>query len=224
MNKIISYSLYGTNKRYTINALVNLELCKKFYPDWKVYLHYDVSVPSVIIKELQKFDNCILIEKTGIHHGRMWWRLLGYDYGDIFISRDIDSHVTEREVDAVEEWLNSSKHLHIMRDHSGHNKKIQGGMFGIKKSERLLSMKDIIGNRIYLHQNYGDDEEFLSTTIYSMFLGDMMVHDSHPRPWELDKTNDWRKPILGEQFIGTPQFVDWPWINKDLVEKYKELY
>lgn len=222
--KIVSYSLYGDKKRYTINSLVNLELCKKYYPDWRVVIYYDATVPGVIINEIKKFDNCQLIEKTGIHHGRSWWRFLSYDIADVFMSRDIDSHITEREVDAVEEWLSSPKSMHIMRDHQGHNRRIQAGMFGIKKSNRLESMKNLIGDRITQRQHYGNDEDFLSQIVYPIFVGDMMVHDSWPRPWESDKTNEWRKPILGEQFIGTPQFIEGPWINIDIINKYKNLY
>ena len=36
---------------------------------------------------------------------------------DIFLSRDLDSAITVREVEAVEEWLESEKMLHVMRDH-----------------------------------------------------------------------------------------------------------
>ena len=36
---------------------------------------------------------------------------------DAFMSRDLDSIIKLREVDAVEEWLESGKTLHVMRDH-----------------------------------------------------------------------------------------------------------
>jgi len=40
---------------------------------------------------------------------------------DIFISRDVDSIIWRREVDAVDEWLNRSNYtFHLMRDHKFH--------------------------------------------------------------------------------------------------------
>ena len=222
MKKIISFSLYGNNKKYTINSLVNLELCEKFYPDWNVFFHYDDTVPAYIINEMKKFSNCTLIKKEGIHHDRMWWRLFGYDYGDLFISRDADSHITEKVVAAVEDWLDSDKNMHIMRDHIGHYNKIQGGMFGIKKNDKIPSMKNIIENQINRSRNYGDDEDFLSKNIYPLFVGDMVVHDSFSRPWGNDKTHEWRVHLPEDQFIGNPQEYSRS-MNLNIVEKYYNL-
>ncbi|CAF1684749.1 unnamed protein product, partial [Didymodactylos carnosus] len=35
-------------------------------------------------------------------------------------SRDLDSALTQRELDAVTEWLKSNKSFHTMRDHPYH--------------------------------------------------------------------------------------------------------
>ena len=43
------------------------------------------------------------------------WFPIGESFVDTFISRDSDSCLTERETDAVNEWLNSSQVFHIMR-------------------------------------------------------------------------------------------------------------
>jgi hypothetical protein len=45
------------------------------------------------------------------------WRFLpiGDSFVDIFLSRDSDSNLQERELHAVNEWLNSSTLFHIMR-------------------------------------------------------------------------------------------------------------
>ncbi len=34
MNKVISFSLWGDNPKYTIGAIKNAELSKTIYPDW----------------------------------------------------------------------------------------------------------------------------------------------------------------------------------------------
>ncbi len=46
---------------------------------------------------------------------------------DIFMSRDVDSIIWRREVDAVEEWLRSNYTFHLMRDHQSHGVIILAG-------------------------------------------------------------------------------------------------
>ena len=53
------------------------------------------------------------------------------------LSRDLDSRPTRREVAAVEEWLDSSKAVHIMRDHPSHKAAIMAGMWGAALAARF---------------------------------------------------------------------------------------
>ncbi len=39
---------------------------------------------------------------------------------DIYFSRDLDSVISDREVEAVKEFLASQAAVHVMRDHPGH--------------------------------------------------------------------------------------------------------
>ena len=55
----------------------------------------------------------------------------------IFISRDLDSRITAREVAAVTEWLQSGKPLHSMRDHPRDDVPLMAGMWGARRSEEL---------------------------------------------------------------------------------------
>ncbi len=49
-------------------------------------------------------------------HKMMWrWLPIGDDFVSIFSSRDLDSILHQREVDAVEFWMKSNKPAHIMR-------------------------------------------------------------------------------------------------------------
>lgn len=52
----------------------------------------------------------------------MTWRFLPLmdDLVDIIISRDSDSPILQREVDAVQEWLESNSTFHAMRDNPYH--------------------------------------------------------------------------------------------------------
>ena len=78
----------------------------------------------------------------------MNWRFLptiDWQVG-LFMSRDLDSLISKREVAAVEEWLYSPKSFHMMRDHPQHLSEIMGGLWGLKvrKMERFLMVNSFI--------------------------------------------------------------------------------
>ncbi len=61
-------------------------------------------------------------------NGRMFRFLVMLDPNvDVFISRDTDSVILRREVDAVDEWLRSNYTFHLMRDHKNHTAIILAG-------------------------------------------------------------------------------------------------
>ena len=53
---------------------------------------------------------------------------------DVFVSRDIDSLIFKREVDAVNEWLQSNYTFHLMRDNTYHGSLILAGNSNIRSS------------------------------------------------------------------------------------------
>ena len=67
----------------------------------------------------------------------MLWRFLPTldPQVSVFLSRDLDSVFTGREVAAVREWLQSGKSLHSMRDHPAHHHPLMAGMWGTKISQ-----------------------------------------------------------------------------------------
>ena len=58
---------------------------------------------------------------------------------DMFMSRDLDSRIHEREVEAVEEWFSSDQPVHAMRDHPQHNTAILGKGAKVTKYRELDS-------------------------------------------------------------------------------------
>ena len=58
---------------------------------------------------------------------------------DIFFSRDLDSRINDRELAAVNEWLDSEKPFHIIRDHIDHGHvPILAGLWGTRTSNSLI--------------------------------------------------------------------------------------
>jgi len=182
MKKVISFSLWGNSPTYNIGAIKNAELSIINYPDFECwfYIHTD-SVPEQTINELRKFQNCKIIFKTGDLNvvKPMMWRFEAIDDSEveIMMSRDTDTRILPREVLAVNEWLNSDKLFHIMRDHPHHNFCILGGMFGTRKNPQIQSWKTQI-DKINQNGNRDYDQDFLRNHIYPIIKNDSIIHAS----------------------------------------------
>lgn len=199
MKKIISFSLWGDNPKYTIGALKNAAIAKKLFPDWICRFYCGSNTPSEIIDELKFFKNVEVIEMTeGGDWNSMFWRFLACEDSDVMISRDTDSRLSNREKEAIEEWLNSDKDFHIMRDHPFHNMQILGGMWGCRNGV-LKDIRDLIEN--YEKGNYWQiDQEFLRDIIYQKIKNTVFVHD------EFFNFEDVKKPFPSprnnREFVG----------------------
>lgn len=178
MKKVISFSLWGDNPKYTIGAIKNAELIDTIYPGWIGRFYCGKSVPIDIIEILKTYTNVEVIEmeENGDWSG-MFWRFYACEDSDVMISRDTDSRLNLREKNAVDEWLNSDKDFHIMRDHPYHNALILGGMWGVRNGI-LKNIVDLIKN-----YNKGDfwqvDQNFLREKIYPLVVNHSFVHDSY---------------------------------------------
>ena len=112
---------------------------KKLYPEWIIRVYHDDTIDSNIICELEcqkdsnnnLLDNIVFCDVNNLPESfldtnfrwsasfmnKMMWRWLpiGDSFVDVFMSRDSDSYMLQREVDSVNVWLNSTKLGHIMR-------------------------------------------------------------------------------------------------------------
>ena len=215
--KVISFCLWGKESRYTIGLLRNIRLAKIYYPEWMcwVYLHKP-SIDIRLLDDLEKFDNVrvIIKEDLNIRPKRfMLWRFepITDTSVEYFMSRDIDTKIQPREVLAVEEWLESGKTLHIMRDHPQHYPKILGGMYGIKCFK--LFGEDWIDKIENFYKDNGeetDDQYFLYQYIYEneKTRKDRIIHDEIKR-YEGDECREF--PIKYEKngnFVGCYIYED----------------
>ena len=108
MKKIIAFSLWGNIKCYTIGAIKNALLARKYFPEWICRYYYDNTVPEIIIEKLNSFDNTelIFIEKpSGAtkwkqagQYGSLWrYSVFNDDDVEIWMSRDTDSRISPYE-------------------------------------------------------------------------------------------------------------------------------
>jgi hypothetical protein len=169
MRKIFAISVFGKDPRYVIGAYKQVHLAKYFYPDFDRVLFVDNA-------SLFKMDAQV-IEMSPQTDG-MFWRFLSASEDAAVIFRDADSRTTIREAGAVEEWLQSGKRLHIIRDHDRHhidNIKILGGNFGFRGPWPIEVLVPMIG-AMNAKNEYGRDQDFLRDYVYPLYEHDSLTH------------------------------------------------
>lgn len=185
MKKVISYSLYGNNPRYTIGAIKNAVLAKQYMPDWKCRFYIDEEVPQWVVQTLTLMDNCevIFVRFEELRLFKMTYRFLVFSDPevDIAIVRDVDARISARDILAVNEWLSTDFSFHIMKDHPvGHGYLISGGMFG-GRTDKLRNMQKMLIK--FFHENpyyiYGVDQTFLAEEVYPIVKDDCLFHSEH---------------------------------------------
>jgi len=178
MKKIISFSLWGNNPRYTFGAIRNAELAEIIYPEWTCRYYTGSSTPEETIYALDKKQNVEIVkmDEEG-EWNSMFWRFFpaSEDNVEIMISRDCDSRLSEREKSCVDQWIASDKKFHCMIDHPFHGG-IMGGMWGVKRGT-INNIKELI-NKWPKNNQWQTDQSFLNTVITPMISNSKMLHDS----------------------------------------------
>lgn len=211
--KVISYSFYGSLKSaYFKGIRENFNGIKSYYPGYIMRLYYDRKKamednPTEFSKLCDMFcsePNFDLCDVNSI--GRypdlaslfgMIWRFapMADPLVDEWHCRDLDSRISPREVAAVNEWVQSGKSYHIMRDNPVHTAYIVGCCFGMSLFDK---------NRAQMEQDFSDmlpfgnmwlkgrDQAALGFVVWPHAVQDMMAHDSYTcrtfsnpgnRPW-----------------------------------------
>jgi len=210
--KYLSFSLWGDKPIYNVGVIRNAELWKIIYSDWQMVVYYDNTVPKETIDKLKDLG-VLTIDVTEKKLYGMFWRFFAIDLPDseYCVFRDADSRITVREKMAVDEWINSGKSLHVMRDHPAHGIPfgsdrlgILGGMWGIKKG--FISITDMINDFVKnKNLSYGSDQTFLKT-VFSLFENDKITHDEffEKKPFPIkremgrfigDRIDEFDKPV-----------------------------
>lgn len=197
MRKVISFSLWGEDPKYLVGAIRNAELALEIYPGWTCRYYIGSCVPEGVTNALLKFSNVEVVnkDKVGDWTGFFWRYLPAAEHDvEIMISRDTDSRLSLREKAAVDEWMESDKGFHIMRDHPCHDFPVLGGMWGVKQGV-LPNMNQIVAN-FNKRNYYSIDYEFFAQSIIPLVEGNTMTHD------EFFNGDKFPTPRDGYNFVG----------------------
>jgi hypothetical protein len=182
--KVISFSLYGDNPIYTIGCIKNAILKNNIFPEWEMWVYHNNTVPENILLELKKLNvNLIDTNEFNGFFGSLWrFRAINSENVEFFISRDCDSRLSERDKVAVDEWINSGKSFHILREHPiGHGWPINAGMWGAKGNS-ILNIKDSIDSYLFKNPMFYDksiDQMYLRDVVYQIAIKDLFLHDEY---------------------------------------------
>jgi hypothetical protein len=189
--KIISFALWGENPMYLKGAVANARQAAEYYPGWETWFYVGRSVHPAVQERLSKAGAGIILMndlRLPPWEGKFWRMLpIADPIVDVCIIRDCDSRFSKREAAAVNEWLDSDKSAHVMRDHRLHTSPIMGGMWGARKGflpdfkklldEWLLGMQSGANRGTRWCKNGKSDQGFLGNAVWPRIQGKVFVHD-----------------------------------------------
>ena len=196
MKRVISFSLWGNDPKYSVGAIRNAKLAPRIYPGWICRYYIGSDVAPEVAERLASYPHCEVERMASSNWGGALWRFApaGEEDVAVMISRDTDSRLNEREAEAVREWLSGDHQFHIMRDHPWHFHLILGGLWGAKRG-CLAGIQAMIED--YSKENrYGIDQDFLRDRVYPIVFDSALVHD------EFYSGNDFPRPRRGFEFVG----------------------
>jgi hypothetical protein len=209
MKKVISFSLYGDAPKYNVGAIRNSELYKKFFPEWEMWVYHNDSVPKKTLDALN--ENSVKLINTNVEEGprNALWRFLpaGDESIDYFISRDCDSRLFERDVIAVNDWIESEKPFHIIREHPwGHTWVINAGMWGCVGGF-IEDIQDSM-NKYFSDSKWANirevDQHFLKECIYPVVKDHSFITDEFVNYEGRSVAIDRDRSLDDFAFIGEP--------------------
>jgi hypothetical protein len=206
MARVFSFSLFGSADKYCKGIIRNIELIQVAFPSWKIWIHIGNDVPENIIHILSSYPSVKLILTNEVGMVNKFYRFFPIDDPnvDICCIRDADSRVLERDVGCIEDFLESDKLFHIIRDHPNHHHPILAGTISIKKG----LVNNIHGLFCqYREKNdvttFWNDQDFLKSIFYPRVLAVSMIHDDLQQFEPYSMKTPFKVPInTGLDFIG----------------------
>lgn len=197
MKKVISFSVWGKAPEYLVGAEKNAILAREVYPGWETWFYVEEGT-EVSLED--KADRVIYYKpEPGTDGAFQRFRPMQDMSVDVFISRDTDSRLSDREYQAVQRWLSSDKQFHAMRDHDAHVWPVMAGMWGARR-DGLINL-DFIYRQLCLYkaETYFDDQKALASC-YNNLSNFFFEHDDKGRfngtPFPT------HKPVIYGSFVG----------------------
>ncbi|NVJ93351.1 MAG: tetratricopeptide repeat protein [Methylocystaceae bacterium] len=182
---IISFCLWGNKDIYCSRAIENVRRAQIIYPEWTCRFYCDADVPKKVIDTLKKEGAQVLFVQGGLQkHDRLFWRFFVADDSkvDRFICRDCDSLLNCQERVAVDDWIESGKPFHVMRDFVTHVDVMLAGMWGGLTNVLPPILGTLLTPQYLSSHTRETDQIFLRERVWGLIREDVFVHDSYYSP------------------------------------------
>ena len=174
---IVSFTLFGFNLKYYVGAVENARSIQTLMPEWEMRVYYrsDYILPEYIniLAELNvKLINLVDVSLGSVDtaHCPFFWRFLSFLEDTPSIVRDLDSRISYREIQYINNWLNSKKDYFIIRDHPWHSP-VPSGLFGIRR--KIKAFEDHFVSFINSNELvWGTDQ-----TVLQFYMNDISKED-----------------------------------------------
>lgn len=180
--RILAFSLWGNDPKYTAGMLENVRLAPRYYPGWTVRIYVGYGTRSSYTLRKAGAEIYDMTPSAGL--SGTFWRFLAASSPDVdaVVFRDADSRLNPREAAAVAEWLKSGHAAHVMRDHPHHYVyPILAGMWGIRGGV-IQDMHDRIA-AWSSQRDLADDQRFLRSVIWPLIEDNCLQHTSIQSKW-----------------------------------------
>ncbi len=179
---VIAFSVWGDNERYVQGAIKNAELARHIYPGWICRFYCDDTVPQRAVAALcaAGAEVRLMPPQTRLYEGLFWRFSVAFDDDvDRYIVRDADSIISVRERLAVEDWIASGSHFHVLRDFYTHTDPMLAGLWGGVRGAVPASLRPMM-------QRYFDDpaktanadQKYLREQVWPYARTSALIHDS----------------------------------------------
>ncbi len=205
---IFSFCIYGNGLKYYLGLVENVIIINKYYPDAHIHIYIGKNHDEEFINKMKdkNYDNVVYIETCIEGAINTYYRYksivsLGLGGGgvggggctnNVFISRDTDSCINDRDMWCINDFLNEEYekyYFQVIRDHYWHKSKLLAGLtcFVDDGSDRFNDMRNefkknfdiiemTISNGDSNNYNYGCDEEILNNKIYPIIKDNLIVY------------------------------------------------
>lgn len=185
--RLISFSLWGDLEIYNVGAVANASAALDIYPGWICRFYALEGAPA--IPRLEEFPNTeIILMPDKPAYAKSFWRFLAASDRDMdrVIFRDCDSRIGWKEQAAVDDWIDSDKKAHVMRDVEAHAGELMlSGMWGIRRG--VISDMPSLCHQWVLCHDMGEkqtDELFLRDVIWARISKSVLCHGFSYHGWE----------------------------------------
>jgi hypothetical protein len=176
--KVISVSLFGSQKKYLIGSIKLADSVARRLHTWHLVFYVGQSVPLKHERILASKGATIIRVGEPENLSASAWRFRAASLGEPgwVLFRDADSIVSRREASAIGQWVNSGLTGHLIRDHPFHSSPIMAGLWGL----RPVSTKwfHYALENYSFSDHYGSDQEFLAEHVYPRIVQQSLIHTS----------------------------------------------